>query len=59
MITERLYFADPYLTHFSGRILERADRDGRPAVALIHQRNRPVCRGVTLPGSQIRRIPIR
>jgi alanyl-tRNA synthetase len=34
MITERLYFADAYLTHFSARVLARAERDGHPAVAL-------------------------
>jgi alanyl-tRNA synthetase len=34
MITERLYFADAYLAHFSARVVARADRDGRPAVAL-------------------------
>ena len=34
MTTERLYFADPYLTHFSARIVARAQRDQRPAVAL-------------------------
>ncbi|MBK9713617.1 MAG: alanyl-tRNA editing protein [Kouleothrix sp.] len=34
MITERLYFADPYLTSFSARVVARAERDGRPAVAL-------------------------
>ncbi|HEU5100193.1 MAG TPA: alanyl-tRNA editing protein [Roseiflexaceae bacterium] len=34
MITERLYFADAYLTHFSARVLARGERDGHPAVAL-------------------------
>ncbi|HJZ45923.1 MAG TPA: alanyl-tRNA editing protein, partial [Roseiflexaceae bacterium] len=34
MITERLYFADAYLTHFSARVVARAERAGRPAVAL-------------------------
>jgi alanyl-tRNA synthetase len=34
MTTERLYFADPYLTHFSARVLARAERSGHPAVAL-------------------------
>ncbi|GAB4198920.1 MAG: DHHA1 domain-containing protein [Roseiflexaceae bacterium] len=34
MTTERLYFADAYLTSFSARIVARAERDGRPAVAL-------------------------
>jgi alanyl-tRNA synthetase len=34
MTTERLYFADPYLTHFSARVVARDERDGRPAVAL-------------------------
>src|SRR5918912_1766736 len=34
MITERLYFADSYLTQFSARVVARAERGGRPAVAL-------------------------
>src|SRR5947208_13708477 len=34
MTTERLYFADPYLTHFSARVVARDQRDQRPAVAL-------------------------
>lgn len=34
MITERLYFADAYLTEFSANVVARADRGGRPAVAL-------------------------
>jgi len=34
MITERLYYADSYLTHFSARVVARADRRGKPAVAL-------------------------
>ena len=34
MTTERLYFADPYLTNFSARVVARAERSGRPAVAL-------------------------
>jgi alanyl-tRNA synthetase len=34
MITERLYYADSYLTHFSARVVARADRAGRPALAL-------------------------
>jgi alanyl-tRNA synthetase len=34
MQTERLYFADPYLTRFSARVVARGERDGRPAVAL-------------------------
>lgn len=34
MITERLYFADAYLTQFSAQVVARADRGGRPAVAL-------------------------
>ena len=34
MITERLYFADPYLTRFSARVVAREQRDQRPAVAL-------------------------
>ncbi len=34
MFTERLYFADPYLTHFSARVVAQEERDGRPAVAL-------------------------
>jgi alanyl-tRNA synthetase len=34
MITERLYFADSYLSHFSAHIVERSERGGKPAVAL-------------------------
>src|SRR5512140_2968705 len=34
MTTERLYFTDPYLTHFSAHIVARELRDQRPAVAL-------------------------
>ena len=34
MTTERLYFADPYLTRFSARVVAREQRDQRPAVAL-------------------------
>jgi alanyl-tRNA synthetase len=34
MITERLYFVDPYLTNFSARVVARGERDGRPTVAL-------------------------
>ena len=34
MQTERLYFADPYLAQFSAHVVARAERAGRPAVAL-------------------------
>jgi alanyl-tRNA synthetase len=34
MDTERLYFADPYQARFSARVVARAERAGRPAVAL-------------------------
>jgi alanyl-tRNA synthetase len=34
MATERLYFADPYLTRFSARVVARELRDQRPAIAL-------------------------
>jgi len=34
MTTERLYFADPYLTHFTARVVAREQRNQRPAVAL-------------------------
>jgi alanyl-tRNA synthetase len=34
MSTERLYFADPYLRAFAARVIARADRGGRPTVAL-------------------------
>lgn len=34
MHTERLYFADPYLRHFSANVIAREERGGRPAVAL-------------------------
>src|SRR5262245_11137738 len=34
MTTERLYFADPYLSHFSAHVVARAERGGQPAVAL-------------------------
>src|SRR5262245_65681050 len=34
MSTERLYFADSYLTHFSAHVVARAERGGQPAVAL-------------------------
>ena len=34
MKTERLYYADSYLTHFSAQVLDRAERAGKPAVAL-------------------------
>src|SRR5262245_20400626 len=34
MITERLYFADAYLVHFSARVIARAQRGQRMAVAL-------------------------
>jgi len=33
-MTDRLYFADSYLTSFTARVTDRADREGRPAVAL-------------------------
>jgi alanyl-tRNA synthetase len=33
-MTTRLYYTDPYLTSFDARIVERLDRDGRPAVVL-------------------------
>ena len=33
-MTERLYFADSYLTSFTARVTARTDREGRPAVAL-------------------------
>jgi alanyl-tRNA synthetase len=32
--TTRLYFADPYLTSFRARVVARAERGGRPSVAL-------------------------
>lgn len=32
--TERLYFADPYLSVFSARVVARGERTGRPTVAL-------------------------
>ncbi len=34
MTTERLYFADPYLTRFSARVIAREQRQQGPAVAL-------------------------
>lgn len=34
MQTERLYFADPYLAQFSAHVVARAERAGKPAVAL-------------------------
>src|SRR5215212_1141660 len=34
MKTERLYYAASYLTHFSARVVGRAERAGQPAVAL-------------------------
>ena len=34
MTTERLYFADSYLSHFSAHIVARMERGGKPAVAL-------------------------
>jgi alanyl-tRNA synthetase len=34
METERLYFADPYLTTFSARVLKREDVKGKPSVLL-------------------------
>src|SRR5688500_6743307 len=34
MTTERLYFADAYLTHFSARVVAREQREQRLAVAL-------------------------
>src|SRR5215208_26866 len=34
MTTERLYFADPYLTRFSARVVAHEQREQRPAVAL-------------------------
>jgi alanyl-tRNA synthetase len=33
-MTERLYYDEPFLTHFSARVVERLDWDGRPAVVL-------------------------
>mgnify|MGYP001355551239 CR=1 FL=1 len=33
-MTERLYFADPYLTTFTARVTAHAERGGAPAVAL-------------------------
>src|SRR5689334_24074 len=34
MKTERLYYADSYLTHFSARVIAQTERGGKPAVAL-------------------------
>src|SRR6266508_4393548 len=34
MINERLYYADSYLRHFSANVFARADRAGKPSVAL-------------------------
>lgn len=34
MVTERLYFADAYLTQFTARVVARATRNGLPALAL-------------------------
>jgi alanyl-tRNA synthetase len=34
MTTERLYFADAYLSRFGARVVARGEREGRPAVAL-------------------------
>jgi alanyl-tRNA synthetase len=34
MLTERLYFADPYVRYFSARVVARSERAGHPAVAL-------------------------
>jgi len=33
-MTNRLYYADPYLTSFTARVVERLEVDGRPAVIL-------------------------
>jgi alanyl-tRNA synthetase len=34
MNTERLYYADSYLTHFTAHVVARGERGGRPAIAL-------------------------
>jgi alanyl-tRNA synthetase len=33
-VTDRLYFADPYLTAFTARVVERGELGGKPAVVL-------------------------
>ncbi len=33
-MTERLYYGDSYLTHFSARVVERLELEGQPAVVL-------------------------
>ena len=33
-MTDRLYFADPYLATFTATVVARVDREGHPAVAL-------------------------
>ncbi len=58
MITERLYFADAYLTHFSARVVARAERGGRMAVALDQSAFYPEGGGQPPDAGSINDVPV-
>lgn len=58
MNTERLYFADPYQTSFSARVVGRAERGGRPAVALDQSAFYPEGGGQPADSGTLNDIPV-
>ena len=58
MITERLYFADSYLSQFSAHILARAERGGKPAVALDQSAFYPEGGGQPADSGALNDVPV-
>ncbi len=59
MITECLYFVDAYLTRFSARVVARAERGGRPAVALDQSAFYPEGGGQPHDAGALNDVPVR
>ncbi|MFL5801179.1 MAG: alanyl-tRNA editing protein [Roseiflexaceae bacterium] len=58
LLTERLYFADAYLAHFSARVVARAERGGRMAVALDQSAFYPEGGGQPPDAGSINDVPV-
>jgi alanyl-tRNA synthetase len=58
MITERLYFADSYLARFSAHIVARAERSGKPVVALDQSAFYPEGGGQPSDGGTLNDVPV-
>ena len=58
MTTERLYFADSYLSHFSAHIVAHMERGGKPAVALDQSAFYPEGGGQPPDGGTLNDVPV-